>query len=573
MKFDKNEEQAMDKAIQGLLDNGVLELCKPEKGQHLSSVFARPKPDGSRRLIFNMKPLNLNIVHHKFKMDTLAHILSLVKKDCVMAVVDIKDAYYSVPIKLEYRKYLRFKWKGRLMQYTCLPNGLKSAPRIFTKIMKPPMATLREQGHTVSSYIDDIYIQADTNQECADSIVATKELFAGLGFEIHPGKSATEGSTKTKVLGFVIDSQTMTVRLAPEKALALKQLCADAYSKSAITIREMASVIGKIVAAFPGSQYGQLHYRTLEKQKVMALKRNKGKWDSLMSITPSMKPQLKWWIDNIESQFAIINRNTPDIVLETDASMSGWGARCGTTSTGGRFSPHEQRQALNINALELLAVKLALMAFKNELAAKHVLIRSDNTTAVAYINNKGGMKSTQCDRIAHEIWAWAIENEMWLTATYLPGTQNVQADRESRVHNDRTEWALTSHAFAKICAKFGRPEIDLFASRLNHKVDTYCSWKPDPSAISVDAFTIPWSNKFFFAFPPFSLLARTLQKIHREGASGVIVAPVWPTQVWYPALMRSCRGEPVYLNSTDLYLPHRPTQKHPLTMKMMACLL
>ena len=148
-----------------------------------------------------------------------------------MATIDLKDAYYTVPIAKEHRKYLRFCWKGKLYEYTCFPNGLSSAPRLFTKLMKPCYAQLRLSGHTVSGYIDDTYIQSQDFNDAAHSILACKSLFSSLGFVIHPDKSMSAPSQTVKVLGFTLDSVHMTVSLTPDKKCKLKKLFSE-------TIRE-----------------------------------------------------------------------------------------------------------------------------------------------------------------------------------------------------------------------------------------------------------------------------------------------------------------------------------------------
>ncbi len=55
-------------------------------------------------------------------MDTLTTITRLVEKDCFMASIDLKDAYYSVPVSKQHRAYLRFIWTEQLYQFTCMPN-------------------------------------------------------------------------------------------------------------------------------------------------------------------------------------------------------------------------------------------------------------------------------------------------------------------------------------------------------------------------------------------------------------------------------------------------------------------
>jgi hypothetical protein len=68
------------------------------------------------------------------------------------------------------------------------------------------------------------------------------------------------------------------------------------------------------------------------------------------------------------------------------------------------------------------------------------------------------------------------------------------ADRRSREFGDQTEWQLSEQVFQKICTRFGTPDVDLFASRLNAQLDTFVSWRPDPDAMAIDAFSLDWSR-------------------------------------------------------------------------------
>ena len=104
----------------------------------------------------NLKRLNENMSYIHFRLETIKSILTLVTPNCYMAKVDIKDSYYSVPILPEHQKYLKFYFRGKLYQFTCLPNGLCSGPRKFTKLLKPPLSYLRLQQVTVAGFIDDL---------------------------------------------------------------------------------------------------------------------------------------------------------------------------------------------------------------------------------------------------------------------------------------------------------------------------------------------------------------------------------------------------------------------------------
>ena len=79
------------------------------------------------------------------------------------------------------------------------------------------------------------------------------------------------------------------------------------------------------------------------------------------------------------------------------------------------------------------------------------------------------------------------EREIWVTACHVAGKNNTQADRASRHFDDNTEWMLRQDIFLSITQLWGKPEIDLFASRLNAQLPCYASWKPDPGASFTDA--------------------------------------------------------------------------------------
>ena len=115
--------------------------------------------------------------------------------------------------------------------------------------------------------------------------------------------------------------------------------------------------------------------------------------------------------------------------------------------------------------------------------------------------------------LAAEIWNWCIERKIHLSISHVAGSSNIEADELSRKIDDDIEWALEDEIFQKLVDLFGEPEIDLFASRLNHKLENYVSFRPDPNAFAVDAFSKSWSNHFVYIFAPFSTLNMVLRKI------------------------------------------------------------
>lgn len=206
-------------------------------------------------------------------MESIESVINMVTSNCFMESIDIKDAYYSVPIAPEHRKYLRFQWKGKLLQYTCFPNGLACCPRLFTKLFKSAYASLRQTGDGIVPYIDDSYLQRGTEPECWQSVKKTALLLQDLGLIIHPDKSVFIPKRVLTFLGFVINSIDMTVKLSPDKANHLQEACTKLLNTQHPTIRDVAQVIGLMVSSAPAVELCMLFYRTLENEKIDALKK------------------------------------------------------------------------------------------------------------------------------------------------------------------------------------------------------------------------------------------------------------------------------------------------------------
>ena len=123
-----------------------------------------------------------------------------------MATMDLKDAYFLIPIARSYKKYLRFCFKGKLFQFNCLPFGLCTGPRVFTKLLKPLAHMLRSMGLLSVIYLNDILLLGNTVQNCSLNVQKTKSLVKSLGFILNFDKCLLIPSNERTFLGFVIDS-------------------------------------------------------------------------------------------------------------------------------------------------------------------------------------------------------------------------------------------------------------------------------------------------------------------------------------------------------------------------------
>ena len=140
------------------------------------------------------------------------------------------------------------------------------------------------------------------------------------------------------------------------------------------------------------------------------------------------------------SQHNVIRSGHFNLEIFSDASLSGWGASCGGNRTHESWSLEDKQN--HINYLELLAVVYALRCFAAESKNCNVLLRVDNSTAISYTNRMGSIKFPHLSNLARKIWNWCADRNLFIYAAYIPSAQNIEADFESRVISDETEWTL-----------------------------------------------------------------------------------------------------------------------------------
>ncbi|XP_068726484.1 uncharacterized protein [Montipora capricornis] len=274
----------------------------------------------------------------------------------------------------------------------------------------------------------------------------------------------------------------MTVSPTQEKIQKTIGACSDLLNMVNPPIFEVAKVIGILVSNFPGVELGPLHYRALEHDKTSALAANVGNYEASLHLSDTSVEELHWWVSHIPHAKRHISHGLPSVIIQSDASKKGWGAVFEGQEIGGRWTASEASRHINI--FELEAAFFALKSFGDKITGAHVQLHLDNTTAVAYVNNMGGSKSLELNCLAIKMWDWSIQRDNWISAVHLAGKLNIRADAQSRNFSDKHEWTLHSSVFEDIVSQYPELNIDLFATRLNHKLPTYCSWKPDPEDLA-----------------------------------------------------------------------------------------
>ena len=511
IQLDATQSQALTKEVEELVRKEAIVSPPYNDVGFMSQMFLAPKSDGSWCPVINLKSLNKYVIARHFKMESIRTAKGLMQTGDWLVKLDLKDAYFSVPIHPSSQKFLKFKWRGQTWQFKALPFGLSSAPYVFTKLMKPVVSILRRLGIRSILYLDDMLIMSRSKEEARRHLATAVELLIALGFIINLKKSVLSPTQELEFLGFVLNSLKMTISLPSHKLHSLRRLAKQMRSQERTTVQELARILGTMIAAHPAILPAPLHYRNLEVAKTKALKEGCS-YDSQVSVNSDMRLDLTWWVDNANHHNGRPLQITHwDCTIESDASTVGWGASCQGRNTGGPWTPQEK--SFHINYLKLLAAFLALKSFARQETSISILLRLDNVTAIAFLNRMGGTHSQSLSRLAVQIWDWCIERNITIHAEHLPGKQNVRADWESRHMTDSSDWQLHRDIFLQLQESFGPFTVDLFASRTNTQLPTYCSWKPDPAAPTVDALSISWENHHPYMFPPFALISRCLNKL------------------------------------------------------------
>ncbi|XP_022784519.1 uncharacterized protein LOC111325067 [Stylophora pistillata] len=461
------ETNLIDKELGELFQKQAIHLVSEHDHNvgFVSGLFVIPKKGGGQRPVFNLRQLNRFIQYKHFKMEGIHMLKDLPKPNDFMAKIDLKDAYFTVPIWKGHQKFLRFLWKP--WEFACLPFGIASAPRVFTKILKPVIGLLRKQGIRLIIYLDGFLLIASTEETLTYHITLTVTLLEILGFVVNYQKSQLNPTQSIEFLGFRINSVTLNISLPLDKVKSIRRECQKVLENLDITIRELVLLLGKLSASIQAVFPAPLHYRHIQavKKHSLALR---GGYEFPVCWTEEALEELKWWRDFSAWNRRAILRTPTHLTIETHASSMGWGACCGNFQTRGLWSQSER--LLHINCLKLLAGDFALKSFLKNKGNIHVKL-----TAISYIKKMGGSTPLILSSLALDLRQWCLNRTITVEAHHLPGRLNFVTDFESRAHPDSSDWKLEPSIFQGINNKWGPFTMGIFASRLTTLLPRFVS--------------------------------------------------------------------------------------------------
>ncbi len=527
-----------------------------------SPYFIVPKKGGGLRPILDLRVLNRALHKLPFKMLTQKRIFGCVRPLDWFAAIDLKDAYFHVSILPRHRPFLRFAFEGQAYQYKVLPFGLSLSPRVFTKVVEAALVPLREQGVRILNYLDDWLILAQSCKQLSAHRDLVLKHLSLLGLQVNWEKSKLVPMQRISFLGMEFDSVNQTARLTQEHAQSVLNCFKTLSGRTAVPLKLFQRLLGHMAAAAVTVPLGLLHMRPLQHWLYGRIPRWAWKHGTYrVQITPACRKTFRPWSDPSFLRTGVpLEQVSRHAVVFTDASTTGWGATYNGHAVSGVWTGPQLHW--HINCLELLAVRLALSRLRGRLQRKDVLVRTDNTATVAYINRQGGLRSRRMSQLARHHLLWSQKHLRSLRAIHIPGVFNRAADELSRAALPG-EWRLHPQAVQLIWGRFGAAQVDLFAS----PETTHCQefYSLTEATLGTDALAHSWPRGLRkYAFPPVSLLAQTLCKIREDEEQVLLVAPYWPNRTWFPELMLLATAPPWPIPlRKDLLSQRRGTLWHP----------
>lgn len=538
--------------ISSHLNSGAISSVEPLTEHFVSRVFTVKKANGKDRMIIDLSSLNDHVNKISFRMEGIESLKHLIAPNDFMISIDLSDAFFSIPLHESSKKYVTFEFNKSRYQFNVLPFGLSSSPRIFCKMLRPAIIHLRSMGIKVSSYMDDLFLCCHSSILLQQQAFSTLTLLSSLGFKPNLEKSHLIPTKSMLHLGYTWNSSEMNLSLPAEKCEKTLQFASQILLEPSCPLQRLSSFLGLVVSHKNGFIYSPIHYRRLQLFYNKSLQ--KFSWDHPITLTAEAKADVSWWASHCIAPLPPVPMKPVQstVTVHTDASLTGWGMSSSDGSVAsGSWSASER--SLHINYLELYSVLLSVNCLIPKFDNSHIHIVTDNSTTMFYINKMGGTRSPTLCALALEIWNLCISHNVWLSASHIPGVNNTEADNFSRASPNIHDYGLNQIAFDDLLLAYNaKPVIDLFASRLTCKLNTYVSKSLDPFAWRTDAFSFRWEN-FLYMFPPICLISKTIEKFTLDKVRrGILITPFWLGLSDIPIIFDLLTLDPIFIPATCL---------------------
>ena len=278
---------------------------------------------------------------------------------------------------------------------------------------------LRQRAILLFPYLDHWLLRDLIRNQLVSHTIYCLQSLQCLGFIPNLKKSDLMLSQKFTFTGMEFLTQQNIVRVPADPVDFLLLTIKLFLSQTQVSAQTSLSLLGKLSAAADFVLLGRLHLRPLQMCLLSVWRPHILPLDHQVPINSMIRFHLKWWMDT--NHFVLgtsIHPPYPNTFLFTDANHYGWGAHLELMRLSFHCPWSEDQSQLHINILEMMAIRLALKKAIKYIHHSCVMISTNNTTVVFYINKQGG---TQSPNLCVEVWEilhWCLEHDIMISLSY-----------------------------------------------------------------------------------------------------------------------------------------------------------
>jgi hypothetical protein len=452
---------ALREAISKEIQLGHLEEVKYSPTFWISPLFVKIKPDGTARLLADLRYLNKHIKNPCYWAELGPHRTKFQNGvlGSFFAKIDISAAFHSCPVAADSQKFLVVKVDGKLLQYKTCPQGLSTSALFWPLHLSIGLTSVlsEEWRSWAQVYVDDILVMAATAELCSERTNKILEALKRLGKNIS-SKSITQPSTEVECIGMLFTkdgaclSKTAVEKLRavlgsfPQDLRGMRTMIgALQYARSAITLDPVttASHFANLIETIRGKKFHP---------------------------TEKAKSSLKDLSDSISGRkLGYMGSNLTHLIVMADASDLGCGAVLYKTELSPEMPLSDRIEAgmlidIDIHALSLQEQRWQVFEKENYslyraaskwrdlfiLCDRTITFATDSNTALGQWKNQASSITTAKSR---RFTNWALEvaylNALEVNYVRIPGEINSLADHFSRIAGipldvEEETWVVTS---------------------------------------------------------------------------------------------------------------------------------
>ena len=278
-------------------------VVSPDRLTLTSAIGAIPKKNSeSVRLIHDCSQPSGTAVNDyaplgpKLRYHSVDDAVKLMRPHGYSAKIDLRSAYRSVKIHPSNYEFTGLSWQFEghdepiFLYDTRLPFGSKLSPGIFHRLTQAVRRMMARRNYEIVAYLDDFFIHAATQAECAAIQRTLVSLLQVLGFAISWNK--IEGPSKRiTFLGIAIDSESFTIELPEGKLVEFDAMLQQFAGNKRATLRQLQQLVGRLNWACQVVRGGRSYLR-----RILDLMKPLKRPHHQARLSHEFQADVSWWL-------------------------------------------------------------------------------------------------------------------------------------------------------------------------------------------------------------------------------------------------------------------------------------